>query len=291
MKSLGSLTFRHFSWFLVKRSVEEVFHDLLEGFGRLSLREAGSGKVSFLAYFLQSMTDLQDWTADLSTEFLEFVKTLGIDPAIYQRVRSQQSTNAHVPHRYFLLNPKSKRPPTIEELAISLKTDVKNVGFCPGFYCIDGSTKLVTSSYYQQGVIHGMDISSALAVKALEIHPNDHVLDLCCAPGAKLVYIALILESMNSSGDLRKSGSVTGVDISKNRLATCRALIRKFGLYSSRLFCDDGRTFAVGAPSMNFGGVPNADADIQLKPYHISKLLNQDPLNRDKLYDKVSVFC
>jgi hypothetical protein len=36
---------------------------------------------------------------------------------------------------------------------------------------------------YRENKIFGIDLSSGLAVLALQVQPNDHVLDLCCAPG------------------------------------------------------------------------------------------------------------
>lgn len=83
------------------------------------------------------------------------------------------------------------------------------------------------------------------------------MLDLCCAPGAKLTMIADLLE-------LR--GSVTGVDFSRQRIGACKQLVHKYQLiqpslastgadatdpnvlsgWRCRLFHADGRTFDVG---------------------------------------------
>ena len=47
---------------------------------------------------------------------------------------------------------------------------------------------------YKDGIIYGIDKSSAAAVLALDINKNDHnVLEICCAPGAKLTFIADLL--------------------------------------------------------------------------------------------------
>lgn len=40
-----------------------------------------------------------------------------------------------------------------------------------------------------------MDLGSILTVKTLELKKNDNILDICCAPGAKLMYIADLLYS------------------------------------------------------------------------------------------------
>ncbi|RUS23894.1 hypothetical protein BC938DRAFT_474447 [Jimgerdemannia flammicorona] len=86
-----------------------------------------------------------------------------------------------------------------------------------------------------------MDVSSGVAVHALELNPDDHVLDLCCAPGAKLCMIANLLAS--------GTGTVTGVDISPHRAATCRSLVRRYKAGArARLFVADGTVFNVLAP-------------------------------------------
>lgn len=39
-----------------------------------------------------------------------------------------------------------------------------------------------------------MDLSSGIAVYALDVQPGDHVLDICCAPGKKYLpenYVAI----------------------------------------------------------------------------------------------------
>ncbi|KEH20375.1 NOL1/NOP2/sun family RNA methylase, putative [Medicago truncatula] len=72
---------------------------------------------------------------------------------------------------------------------------------------------------------------------ALGIEPGDHVLDLCAAPGAKLCMMLDLL------GD---SGSVTGVDAARHRLAACRTMLQKYKLGDRcRLFVADGTTFSV----------------------------------------------
>jgi 16S rRNA C967 or C1407 C5-methylase (RsmB/RsmF family) len=84
----------------------------------------------------------------------------------------------------------------------------------------------------------GMDISSALAVDLLNIQPDDHVLDLCCAPGTKL---SLLCEL--NHGD--RTGTITGVDIDESRLRRVRNICRKMGYPCVRLFLCDGAHFSV----------------------------------------------
>ncbi|KAG7394411.1 hypothetical protein PHYBOEH_005218 [Phytophthora boehmeriae] len=122
------------------------------------------------------------------------------------------------------------------------------VSWLQGFYSLPVSAPLARVDLYKDGQLYGIDISSGFAVSLLDIKPGEHVLDLCCAPGAKLTMIADLLQ-------LR--GSVTGVDFSRSRLGACRQLVHKYQLFDStsesgdsqwrcRLFHADGRTFNIG---------------------------------------------
>lgn len=129
--------------------------------------------------------------------------------------------------------------------------------------------------------------------------PGDHVLDLCCAPGAKLAMIADLLQ-------LR--GSVTGVDCSRQRLGACKQLVYKYQLVQTslsqssetttsatsdthhvqddttqplsdprspspswrcRLFHADGRSFAVG-PTTELESLLNKDIEVVLDTEEIA---------------------
>lgn len=87
---------------------------------------------------------------------------------------------------------------------------------------------------YKDGSILPLDSNSVLAVDALNMQVGEHVLDLCCAPGTKLVLMAM---------HVGPAGSVTGVDISRERLGAAVNLAKKYRLPRARLFCADGRTF------------------------------------------------
>lgn len=132
---------------------------------------------------------------------------------------------------------------SISDLTKDLKTaDIKRVEWFPSFYRLDPCVRLASSALYSSGFIYGMDVTSAVAVHALSITSNDHVLDLCCAPGAKTCYIS---DLIGNTGN----GTVTGVDLSKQRLSVCKSLAKKYKLDKYRLFHADGTTFDVYAPS------------------------------------------
>lgn len=45
-----------------------------------------------------------------------------------------------------------------------------------------------------------MDLSSGIAVYALDVQPGDHVLDICCAPGKKYLPKKIISPLVSKSG-------------------------------------------------------------------------------------------
>lgn len=99
------------------------------------------------------------------------------------------------------------------------------VAWLPSFYSLPVATPLARIDLYRNGELYGIDISSGYAVTLLNIQPGDHVLDLCCAPGAKLTMIADLLGMQ---------GSVTGVDFSRQRIGACKQLVHKYKLIKSR---------------------------------------------------------
>lgn len=135
---------------------------------------------------------------------------------------------------------------------------------------------------YKNRSLFGIDLSSAMAVEALDLQANDQVLDMCCAPGAKLCMIANRIEA---------SGSATGVDCAAHRLATCRSLLKKYRVGSHvRLFEADGTTFAVPPPLAPKERQKKHTLHVNhRKPYWAPKMLRFDPQTSTALYDKVLV--
>ncbi|KAL9461756.1 hypothetical protein AB3S75_004702 [Citrus x aurantiifolia] len=163
----------------------------------------------------------------LPEAFLDFLKENGLDPSVYSAADSTP--------RYIRL--KTGNQADLEEIEAELKCKLEKVVWLSGFYSLPPDIKIATSMAYKQGKIYGIDAASGAAVSALNISAGDHVLDLCAAPGAKLCMILDII------GD---SGSVTGVDVARHRLAACRTLLQKYALGDRcRLFVADGTTFSL----------------------------------------------
>ena len=140
-------------------------------------------------------------------------------------------------------------------------------------------SKLMGSLYY------GMDVSSAIACYALDLNKNDHVLDLCCAPGTKSRFISDLMG--------KGSGTITGVDISKHRLSIAKNLLKKHKLERFRLFLEDGTTFNVPPSDLSSEKFAENGLEASLdyqKPFFATRLLRtRNNHSRGLLYDKVIV--
>ncbi|KAL6224478.1 hypothetical protein ACLB2K_003333 [Fragaria x ananassa] len=163
----------------------------------------------------------------LPEAFLDFLKHNGLDPSIY--------TATHSTPRYIRVKPGCEDQ--IESIEGEIKCKLERVEWLPGFYSLPPDVHIANSNAYREGNIYGIDAASGAAVSALDVSAGDHVLDLCAAPGAKLCLISDLLDD---------SGSVTGVDVSRHRLAACRTMLQKYALGSRcRLFVADGTTFSI----------------------------------------------
>ncbi|KNE67060.1 hypothetical protein AMAG_12135 [Allomyces macrogynus ATCC 38327] len=222
---------------------------------------------------------------DLPSPLREYLFAHDIPPEIYD-VQIPRFFRVHSPGRSV----------TLDDLRRDLgTTTVAPVVWAPGFYSCPAHVRLVGSALYQAGTVLGMDASSSLAAHALSLTPSDHVLDLCCAPGAKLVYLA---QALHGTQSVPFEGTVTGVDVSKDRLATCRSLLKKHKIVNARLFCADGTTFSALAPVwgvavLNKRTPPQVrQADVSsLRVFHAPQTLraNRPCLDPMALYDKVLV--
>ncbi|XP_050230468.1 uncharacterized protein LOC126679471 [Mercurialis annua] len=166
----------------------------------------------------------------LPQAFLEFLESNGLDPSIYSAIDTTP--------RYIRLKPGSEDGGDyIKEIEREISCKLEKVNWLPHFYSLPSHVQIANSRAYKQGKIYGIDAASGAAVMALNISCGDHVLDLCAAPGAKLCMMAELLGN---------SGSVTGVDVARHRLAACRTLLQKYALGDRcRLFVADGTKFSI----------------------------------------------
>ncbi|KAI8987720.1 S-adenosyl-L-methionine-dependent methyltransferase [Mycotypha africana] len=244
----------------------------------------------------------------LPVSFKTFLEKNQIDPKIYtiKELPRFVRVNTHLP-----LN----RRPSVEDLRSQLKTDkvypVEGLEDFFSIYLNDTKQRISDIPAYKERSIFGIDVSSAIAVKALQIEKDDQILDMCCAPGAKLCMIANLLGRDGT-------GTATGVDIAHHRLSTCRSLIKKYKVGEKlRLFEADSTTFAIRPPSrlgnriieydsLTEGSNKPCDDETDddslikkkrqkteyLKPFYASKMLrfdDQQMMSEKQLYNKVLV--
>lgn len=196
----------------------------------------------------------------------------------------------HAIPRYVRFKPHNDLEERIIQVAKSINAKLTPVTWLEGFYSLDADIKVGANPYYKQGWFYGMDVSSGVAINALEIQPSDHVLDLCCAPGTKLRMIAEMLAKCNGTG------TITGVDIAAHRMHTCKSAALRSECNRIRLFLADGTVFNVPPPSrigplILAASEGSIESSSYLKPFHASKLIRNDHQLQipSHLYDKVIV--
>lgn len=86
---------------------------------------------------------------------------------------------------------------------------------------VPGSLNLARHEDVEAARAVGMDAASAFVVEALDPQPGDVVLDLCTAPGNKLMAMAELMQ---------RRGRLVGVDVAEHRLNTAASLVRKYGI-------------------------------------------------------------
>ena len=180
-------------------------------------------------------------------KFEVFLSSQGIDVEEYKALLCSYATNGR---RFIRVKPNidtAKRAEVRDELS-----DAKALRFehIDNVYYLPVGTKIANLASYKAGYVYGMDLGSLYIVEALQPRCKDNILDICCAPGAKLMYIAdkMHAELKASEGSLEDTpgekgiGHVIGNDVSKHRLATAGNLIGKYNLSSCiRLMNKDAR--------------------------------------------------
>lgn len=189
----------------------------------------------------------------------------------------------------------------VNEIQIDANCEVAEVANVPGFVMIaDQTIKLSQIRAYTNGQIVGMDVSSGIATLALSVEQSNNVLDLCCAPGAKLLFAAELLDNSRillpgTANDTPK-GSVTGVDIASHRAAICRSLVKKYGGLDKafvRIYVEDGTEFDIRAPQTGWWDPKSpirASSTKNKKPWFATRLIGSDyACSGNELYDRVLV--
>ena len=103
---------------------------------------------------------------------------------------------------------------TLKTTAEQLKKDFAVLGvqcedtLLPNALRVKGLSGIAEHPFYKQGLFHVQDLSSQLCAAALEVHPQDRVLDICAAPGGKSFVLAQ---------QMQNNGSVLSLDLHLHR--------------------------------------------------------------------------
>eukprot|EP00931_Biecheleriopsis_adriatica_P083036 TRINITY_DN56558_c0_g1_i1.p1 TRINITY_DN56558_c0_g1~~TRINITY_DN56558_c0_g1_i1.p1 ORF type:complete len:406 (+),score=87.17 TRINITY_DN56558_c0_g1_i1:49-1266(+) len=178
---------------------------------------------------------------ELPEEFLRFLDANGVPKEVFSN-----PLNREIP-RYVRVNPRGRlAQETQGERAASVAqalgvTGVQRVDWLPfaaqreaEVYACAASTNLSRAEAYKDGSLYGVDAASVFAACCLGARPGETVLDLCCAPGAKLCTL---------SDAVGEAGHVVGVDIAEQRLAACRTVLLKYSVTNVRLALGDGTSW------------------------------------------------
>ena len=158
---------------------------------------------------------------DLSVEYRHYLQFNQISTAYYQRL-----INTRIPRYIQCMNRGSLTLNDIKNNFLQQPHIIVQCTVIPHVYQLmttDLHHKINVSHtpLYQLHHIHGMDIASIICCYVLlghHNHTNQHILDICVAPGNKLLCI----------NNQCTNSYITGVDCSYNRLCTTRSLCRKY---------------------------------------------------------------
>nr|WP_036246486.1 16S rRNA (cytosine(967)-C(5))-methyltransferase RsmB [Mesoplasma chauliocola] len=102
------------------------------------------------------------------------------------------------------------------------KTEVLN--------CLVSKKAIVKSDAYKNGEITIQDPASILVANTLNPSSNSKVLDMCSAPGGKLTHLSMIMQN---------TGTITGYEISENKIKLINENIQRLGCKNINLICGD----------------------------------------------------
>ena len=91
---------------------------------------------------------------------------------------------------------------------------------------------LLRTQSFREGLFYVQDKASCLAVEVADPKPNDIVLDVCAAPGAKTTYMAQLMQN---------KGLVYSVDYSRRRIREWRSETERMGITNAAVVIADAQ--------------------------------------------------
>jgi len=97
---------------------------------------------------------------------------------------------------------------------------------------VEAKKPLVRSQSFREGLFYVQDKASCLAVEVANPKPDDLVLDVCAAPGAKTTYMAQLMQNQ---------GVIYSVDYSRRRMQEWRHETRRMGVENALVIYADAQ--------------------------------------------------
>lgn len=166
------------------------------------------------------MSDQQ--TQNLPEKFIERLQL--IYPERFPEVLDAMSKPTTISFR---LNPLQADPKQTYQQLITAGFQLQPVTQFPNTYqLIDNAKRTLTDSdYFQKGQLYLQNLSSMLPALALELQPDDLVLDLAAAPGSKTSQIASLMNNQ---------GLIIANDLSKARIFQLARVLNQLGVTNTK---------------------------------------------------------
>src|SRR5919199_6107534 len=131
------------------------------------------------------------------------------------------------------------RTNTIKISSADLKKRLTSKGFQLGptviqdvFVVEKASLPIGATAEYLLGYYYIQDLSSCIAVEALDVHENQIILDMASAPGGKTTFIAQ---------KMKNTGCIVALDINSARINSLKSNIARCGVMNCCIFRMDSR--------------------------------------------------
>jgi len=94
----------------------------------------------------------------------------------------------------------------------------------------EGEEPLFGLDVFKEGKVSVQDESSQYVVEVLDPQENEHILDMCAAPGSKTQYIATLMKN---------TGKILALDIHEHRVDIMKKYLHKLGITNTTCICFD----------------------------------------------------